>query len=218
MPAGSGNTALQQVLASAAAIGAAGMQLPEWEHLAQGARPEPPADTEGEPGFAHGWQFHATRALDDNFRLGLLTRMRSPERAHLRLHIGPGAGAHFMALPTSALQQIDAQPFRILLLRRLRLALPPTALRCRCRRLLDPHGDHRAACANAGVLAKRSFPLESAMARVCREAGARVRTNVMVRDLNLGVARPDDARRIEVVADGLPLFHGAQLAVDATVV
>ena len=46
----------------------------------------------------------------------------------------------------------------------------------------------------------------------------RVRTNVFVHDLNLGASRPDDGRRIEVIADGLPLYHGAQLAVDATLV
>ena len=40
----------------------------------------------------------------------------------------------------------------------------------------------------------------------------------MVRDLNLAAPRPDDGRRIEVVADGLPLYHGAQLAVDTTLV
>ena len=41
---------------------------------------------------------------------------------------------------------------------------------------------------------------------------------MFVRDLNLLEVRPCDGRRIEVVADGLPLFHGAQLAVDATIV
>ena len=123
-----------------------------------------------------------------------------------------------MAVPPTPLLQIEPHAFRILLLRRLRLAMPPSALRCRCRRLLDPSGDHRAACANAGILAKRGFPVESAAARVCREAGARVRTNVMVRDLNLAMPRPEDGRRIEVVADGLPLYHGAQLAVDTTMV
>ena len=60
--------------------------------------------------------------------------------------------------------------------------------------------------------------VESAAARVCRKAGARVSLNVRVQDMDL--ARPDvmDNRRLEIVADGLPLFHGAQLAVDATVV
>ena len=68
----------------------------------------------------------------------------------------------------------------------------------------------------AGVLGRRGFALESAAARVCREAGARVLLDVRVQDMDL--ARPDalDNRRLEVVADGLPLFQGAQLAVDTT--
>ena len=42
-------------------------------------------------------------------------------------------------------------------------------------------------------------------------------TNVTVGDLDL-VQFAGDARRLEVVADGLPLFAGAQLAVDTTLV
>ena len=57
-------------------------------------------------------------------------------------------------------------------------------------------------------------------ARVCREAGARVTTNTLVRDLNAPADRLDD-RRIEVIANGangLPPWNGAQLAVDTSVV
>ena len=62
---------------------------------------------------------------------------------------------------------------------------------------------HRASCARAGVLGRRFCALESA----CFErTGARVTTNVLVRDLDLGAA------------DGLPLFGGARLAVDTTLV
>ena len=50
--------------------------------------------------------------------------------------------------------------------------------------------------------------METVMARICREAGAIVRTDVMVRD----------GRRLEIIADGLPLWRGAQLAVDTTLV
>ena len=57
----------------------------------------------------------------------------------------------------------------------------------------------------------RGFSLETAAARVCREAGARVSVNVFLRDLDLPVPCTD-ARRLEIVADGLPLFGGAQLA------
>lgn len=78
-------------------------------------------------------------------------------------------------------------------------------------------------------LKTRAAPLERAVARVCREAGARVATNVLLRDLNTGLpavpsrrssrrGRRGDERRVEVVANGLPLWGGAQLAVDATLV
>ena len=53
---------------------------------------------------------------------------------------------------------------------------------------------------------------------MCREAGAHVSTNVLVRDLDLLPIQHVDARRLEVVADGLLLFHGAQIAVDTTLV
>eukprot|EP00439_Symbiodinium_sp_Y106_P063333 s3121_g9.t2 len=45
----------------------------------------------------------------------------------------------------------------------------------------------------------------------------RVARNVRVADMNIDVP-VGDARRIEVVCNGLPLWHGAQLAVDATLV
>ena len=64
-------------------------------------------------------------------------------------------------------------------------ASPRTALRV-CGRSIDVYGHHRAACARAGVLARRGFALESTAACVCREAGAWVTTNVMVRHLDLG--------------------------------
>ena len=65
---------------------------------------------------------------------------------------------------------------------------------------------------------KRGCSLESVTARVCREAGGTVATNVMVRDLDLAAFAGADGRRLEVVVDGLPFFGGSQLAVDATLV
>ena len=52
---------------------------------------------------------------------------------------------------------------------------------------------------------------------VCREAGARVSANVFLRDLDLPIGAMDQ-RQIEVIAEALPVFHGAQLAIDATLV
>ena len=98
------------------------------------------------------------------------------------------------------------------------MPLPPTVRSCRCGRLLDSFGQHRAACARAGVLDIRGCALESAAARICREAGGRVTTNVLVRELDLIGIHPADGRRLEVVAVGLLLHAGVQLASDTTLV
>ena len=60
--------------------------------------------------------------------------------------------------------------------------------------------------------------MESAFAPICGEGGGRVANNRLVRDLDLAVLNPADLRRIEVIVDGLGIFWGAQLAVDATMV
>jgi len=60
--------------------------------------------------------------------------------------------------------------------------------------------------------------MERAAARICREAGARVTTNTRLVDLNLEHLDRQDDRRIEVIANGLPLWGGNQLAVDTTLV
>ena len=60
--------------------------------------------------------------------------------------------------------------------------------------------------------------MESAGARICRETGGRVVCNATLRDFNLGAPNGLDSRRVEILADGLPFFGGAQLAVDTTLV
>ena len=60
--------------------------------------------------------------------------------------------------------------------------------------------------------------MKSAIARICREAGGRVVTNMLVRDINFGVPVAGDSRRLEVVVGGLPLHGGVQLALDTTLV
>ena len=118
--------------------------------------------------------------------------------------------------PTTPEYTIPAHLFRVLLLERLRLPLPLTEARCTaCHEPLDAWGRHRAACPHTGRLKKRAGPVERVMARICREAGARVRFNAYLWDMNVRV-RADDARQIEVLAQDLPCFGGSQLAVDVT--
>ena len=103
--------------------------------------------------------------------------------------------------PTLPEFSLESPLFRAILLRRLRLPVPLTSARGRCRAHLDPCGDHLlAARPRSGILRARGGPFERAAARVCREAGAAVALNVPVRDLN------------EVIANGLLLWGGAQLA------
>ena len=93
--------------------------------------------------------------------------------------------------PSNVFTRIESPLFRVLLQRRLRFLLPLSARQCRCGRPLDNLGHDRAACARAGFLERRGSAVESAGARICREAGGRVVTNAI---------------------------GGAQLAVDTTLV
>ena len=197
--------------------GVGGFEPPVWHDLRLGARP-PPTRTDDFAFHGRGWQCEAAARVEENHReFQVFPALSSAERALLRAQGGAGGGVAFSAIPSCPLMRIDTPLFRVLLLRRLHLPLSPSSRFCRCGRPLDLCGHHRAACAQAGVLGRRGNAVESAAARICREAGARVTTNIFVRDLDLG-APITDARRLEVVTDGLPLHGGRQLAIDTTLV
>ena len=60
--------------------------------------------------------------------------------------------------------------------------------------------------------------MERMLAQILREGGARVRFNQFVRDLNVPAVSIQDQRRIEVIAEGLSLYRGKQIAIDTTLV
>ena len=157
-------------------LGAQGYTAPGWGG----------GDAASRRGLQTRWQRRAAHACDER---AFETAFRTCHLPHERCLLSQ-ASAHF----------------RVLLLRRLRLPLQLAPRTCACRRPQDVLGDHRTACATAGVLASRAIPLERALARVCREAGARVARNVRLADMNLDVPM-QDARRIEVVCNGLPLWQ-----------
>ena len=192
-----------------------GFAVPIWEALP--AAPPPHPNDGRLPDPARGWQRAACHARDNAEFAALLSTLDTAGRALMLSQAGTHASRAITAFPTAIEFRFENPLFRILLLRRLRLPLPPTAHTCSCRRPLDALGDHRAACVQAGVLQSRAVPLERALARICREAGARVATNVPLSRMNLD-APILDHRTIEVLANGLPLFHGAQLAVETTLV
>ena len=170
-----------------------------------------------EPGeWQHGWQHHASSSSEFHFQETVMfAQSCASDMAHLRSHSGPGAGDVFHGSPTH--HEFEVQPglFRTLILERLRLPLHVTDAQCECGSTLDRMGRHRAACARSGRLKMRALPTERTLARVCREAGATVRRDVKLRDMNISVQSRDE-RAIEVLAMGLPIQQGAQLAVDIT--
>ena len=144
---------------------------PAWAELHAGRRP-PHAETR-EPGeWPHGWQCWASSVLDTHFRKNsMLTNRTASRQAHLRSHSGRNAESFSRT----------RQRQRVLLLERLQLPLPLTEATCNgCHEPLDPFGRHRAACTRTGRIKKRSSPTERVLARVSREAGARVKFNAFL--------------------------------------
>ena len=190
---------------------------PSWVQIADGLRPNRPEEVV-EPGVPrHGWQFFASQAVEDCFfQHGFVPRLTDTQQAMIRSQSGPMAGVPLVAFPHVTSVQVRcvcvscAPPPPPL--------VPPPSVFVRLGVAVHAFGHHRSACAVSGVLGRRGFALESAAARICREAGGRVTLNVRVNDLDLPPRGAQDQRRLEVVADGLPLFHGAQLAIDTTMV
>ena len=139
---------LRGVLQSQAALAAAGFDLPTWDAVILGAQAPPqsnePGDHLPEPS-ARGWQAPAAAAVAAHLQTELLAQLDVPSQALLFSQTGPFSSRPFTTVPTCPELTFPSEPLRALLLRRLRLPLPLSARTCRCRRPLDPLGDHRAA-------------------------------------------------------------------------
>ena len=98
-----------------------------------------------------GWQRLAAAAGDERAPELHLSHLDAAFRALLLSQAGPHAARALTVFPTSPELAVASPQFRAILLRRFRLALPVAPRACACRGRLDPLGDHRAACANAGA-------------------------------------------------------------------
>ena len=191
------------------------MMRPSWVELQGGKRP--PSSENTEPGeWQHGWQYYASSNSEFHFReTVVIAQSCAADQAHLRSHSGPCTSAVLHGAPTGLEFKVTPEHIRTLVLERMRLPLQIVEAHCECGAALDVQGRHRAACPRSGRLKSRAGGPERTLARVCREAGATVRCNVRLRDMNVAVPATD-MRSIEVLATGLPLHHGTQLAVDIT--
>ena len=104
----------------------------------------PPLDDPG--GWRTGWQHEAASRVERHFRdTSLMPRMHDTEKALLRSQSAPLSGAALSTAPTCFHTRIESHLFHLLLLRRLRLLLPPCVPVCRCgaRRGFARGGDGR---------------------------------------------------------------------------
>ena len=95
----------------------------------------------------------------------MIAQSCAANQAHLRSHSGPGSGEVFSPTGVPAAT----------------LFTSPTAHHSssvRVRRKARPCGTPQGSCARSGRLKSRAMPTERTLARVCREAGAVVLTNV----------------------------------------
>ena len=96
--------------------------------------------------------------LDAADEAGLLADLDPASRALLLSQAGDHAGCFFTVLPTAPEFNIPDPHFRVAALRRLRVPLPFRERVCPGRGALDALGDHRAACARAGVVGPAVCP------------------------------------------------------------
>ena len=208
-------------LCAAELVQAGTTELPTWVEAAEGAVPPKLDEGLDAADFDRGWQCHATSFLENSFLKSVVLPASDRARRTLLLsQADSGACAFLRAVPTEAALTFSPLRLQTSVRRRLRWPLPLSGGQCSrcCASVLDEKGDHAATCHLAGRLTLRARPLEKTWARVLREAGARVRERVFLRDAAVPGIVPSDGRHIEIVASGLPFGNGVPVAVDATLV
>ena len=106
-------------------IGRMEFDPPSWDALARGARPPTREPEDREPGTTrHGWQQEASSRVEGEFRNDMFSRIPDQTQALIRSQSGRGAGAALTVTPSNRETSIPSHLFRVILLRRLRLALP----------------------------------------------------------------------------------------------
>ena len=208
---------------------AAGVQLPTWAEVLNGAGPPiPPRRTEDEmadPGeWQHGWQYYTSATLLTQRRQALTARASPNDKARLRSCRGRNNSRWLTAVPYNQALTLGNPVFQCLVRRRLGLPIAVEREQCEartCRAELDPNGHHRASCTRTGRIHGRHAAAIAPWRQVLHEAGYRTRTERMLRDTHLPTD-PRDQRRMDLVASpgtrSVGARRGVPLFADVTVV
>ena len=159
---------------------------PPWEKLEKGLRPN--ATFDDDPSTSkHGWQYVVTQPLNARFVEGTLRpRLLDSARAQLSSQSGPLVSAPFKCpVARHTTQRLTHKSFAPCSSAVSGSLYPLPAV-------LAGLAVHSIPV--AGVLGGRGFPVESAAARVCREGGRRVTTNIRIQDMGIVASRGDPRR------------------------
>ena len=172
-------------------IGVMGFEPPSWQAMSHGARPphREPEDVD-----------EACSRVERRHRRDLFSHTLAQVRALIRSQGGGGAGAVLSVAPTSRETTLPPHLFRVILLRRLRQALPLCARWCRC-------GSSRRVCTCRGAQSEGVYFGECSCENLQRSPGTRSHQS-MVRDMDVPAPDVHDGRRLEVVVDLLQLRGG----------
>ena len=151
-----------------------GFDAPEWVDLVRGVRPGYDPLVDDMPRLStQGGQHFTSKTIEPSFLVDTIwPRLDVPHQALMRSR-NPMAAIPFTCMPLFSESRFQPQEFRVLPLKRLWQPLPLSSSICRCDRPLDSRDHNRAVCSVVGVFGTSVFALESAAARVCREASGR---------------------------------------------
>ena len=124
--------------ASRATLSNAGILIPSWDEVLNGARPE----------WQHVWQYYTTAALQSQMQAALLHNAAPPDAARLRSCKGRNNSRWLTAVPYNEALTLSNPILQCLLRRRLGMPIIADTERCEgptCQATLDPLGHHRSA-------------------------------------------------------------------------
>ena len=195
---------------------------PSWNSLASGARPPEPDQNEVQLGeWRHGWQYHASAAVEQNEFDELMQAVALPNRrrnaasvhkARMQSCRGRFAGAWLQVAPSTEALQLRNIEMMIAMKRRLGLAVNFEGL--------DRHGHAALATNNGSRFNARHTGWLNGWKQVLGEAGGSIHDrNVerLLRRTHIPVPGDDD-RRLDLVVPGLNVAGGRPLFCDVTVV
>ena len=216
------NTLCELESAGQACDAAGWTQRPDWRSLSNGLRPPQPQHDDVSLGeWAHGWQYHASDALERCAYNELLRTLALPSRrlnaaslgkSRVMSCQGPFSAAWLTAYPGSqAMTFLDIE-FQCAVRSRLGLTV--------CLDGADPHG-HRRCADNLGArMNARHTVMIAAWRQVLVEAGGQIPDRNVERVLaRTHVPVPQgDLRRLDLVVPGLNVARGLPLFCDVTVI